>query len=68
MKNKYIRRAKISESKFRQIIKLFALDLTAIKECEFRFNYKDQNLYKTLFKILKKNPCSSQDPKLLNQT
>jgi transposase-like protein len=29
MKNKYINRSKISEAKFRQIIKLFSLDLTA---------------------------------------
>jgi len=29
MKNKYVNRAKISEAKFRQIVKLFALDLTA---------------------------------------
>jgi transposase-like protein len=29
MKNKYISRSKISETKFRQIVKLFALDLTA---------------------------------------
>jgi len=29
MKNKYVNRSKISEAKFRQIIKLFSLDLTA---------------------------------------
>lgn len=29
MKNKYIHRSKISEAKFRQLVKLFALDLTA---------------------------------------
>jgi hypothetical protein len=29
MKNKYISRSKISEAKFRQIVKLFALDLDA---------------------------------------
>ena len=29
MENKYIHRAKISESKFRQVVKLFALDLTS---------------------------------------
>ena len=34
MENKYIRRSKISEAKFRQIIKLFALDLTATQITE----------------------------------
>ena len=34
MKNKYIYRSKISEAKFRQIIKLFALDLTATQITE----------------------------------
>jgi len=29
LENKYIHRAKISESKFRQVVKLFALDLTS---------------------------------------
>ena len=28
MKNKYVKRAKISEKKFRQILKYFALDLS----------------------------------------
>ena len=34
MKNKYIRRSKISETKFRQLVKLFALDVTAIQATE----------------------------------
>ena len=34
MKNKYIQRSKISEAKFRQIVKLFALDLTATQITE----------------------------------
>jgi hypothetical protein len=34
MKNKYIYRSKISEAKFRQIVKLFALDLDATQISE----------------------------------
>lgn len=34
MKNKYIHRSKISEAKFRQLVKLFALDLTATQAAE----------------------------------
>jgi transposase-like protein len=34
MENKYIRRSKISEAKFRQVVKLFALDLTATQITE----------------------------------
>ena len=34
MENKYVRRSKISEAKFRQIVKLFALDLTATQITE----------------------------------
>ena len=34
MKNKYIKRSRISEAKFRQIVKLFAVDLTATQITE----------------------------------
>jgi len=34
MKNKYVYRSKISETKFRQLVKLFALDLTATQATE----------------------------------
>ena len=34
MKNKYMHHAKISEAKFRQLLKLFALDLTAVQSTE----------------------------------
>ena len=34
MKNKYIHRSKISEAKFRQLVKLFSLDLTATQATE----------------------------------
>ena len=34
MKNKYLHRAKISEKKFRQMLNLFCLDLTAIQIAE----------------------------------
>ena len=34
MKNKYVNRSKISEAKFRQLVKLFAMDLTATQTTE----------------------------------
>ncbi|GHU55355.1 hypothetical protein FACS1894132_11350 [Clostridia bacterium] len=34
MKNKYIYHSKISEAKFRQIVRHFALDLTALQTAE----------------------------------
>ena len=34
MKNKYVKRSRISEAKFRQIVKLFSLDLTATQITE----------------------------------
>jgi transposase len=46
--------AKTRLSKFRGISKnTFCLHL---KECEFRFNHRDQDLYKVLLKILRDNP------------
>lgn len=27
-----------------------------LKECEFRFNFRGQNLYKVMLKIIRKNP------------
>ena len=46
--------AKTRLSKFRGISKeTFSLHL---KECEFRFNHRKQNLYKLLLEILKNNP------------
>ncbi|MBT7519113.1 MAG: IS1595 family transposase, partial [Candidatus Marinimicrobia bacterium] len=34
MRNKYVRRSHISEKKFRQLVKLFSLDLDAIQISE----------------------------------
>ena len=49
-------RARVSKVKFRQILRSFALDLTATQiECEFRFNYRNENLYSLLSKITKDN-------------
>ena len=48
--------AKVRLSKFRGIHKShFYLHL---KECEFRFNHRKQNLYAILLKMLRKNPLS----------
>jgi len=27
-----------------------------LKECEFRFNFREQNLYKMMLKIVRQNP------------
>lgn len=117
MKNRYAKRSKISEPKFRQLVRLFVLNLEAtsrgynglvdvgygkhlrvdhgrnefarvkahingiegfwgfaksrltrfrgvsqatfflhLKECEFRFNYGDQNMYRVILKIIRENP------------
>ncbi|MCX5833821.1 MAG: IS1595 family transposase, partial [Deltaproteobacteria bacterium] len=29
-----------------------------LKECEFRFNYRNENIYRVLLKLLRKNPLS----------
>jgi transposase-like protein len=29
-----------------------------LKECEFRFNYRSENIYQVLLKLLRKNPLS----------
>ncbi len=77
-KNEYFIRSHISEKKFREIIKLFSVDLTAqqisllsgvsrnsinkilnylhLKECEFRFNHRHDNLYLLLLKIIRNKP------------
>ena len=48
MKNRYIYRAKISEIKFRQLVKLFCLDLTASQIAEITgFNRNTINRYMT---------------------
>jgi transposase-like protein len=61
-------RARISRAKFRQLLKLFALDMAKtrlvkfrgvrrstfylhLKECEFRFNHRAEDLYQLLLKI-----------------
>ena len=46
--------AKIRLSKFRGISK--ATFYLHLKECEFRFNNRDQDIYKLILKILRKNP------------
>lgn len=66
MKNRYIKFAKISEVKFRQLLKHFAFDLDAQriavlcklnrKECEFRLNYHNENIYAMLLKMIRQNP------------
>lgn len=62
MKNKYIIRSKISEAKFRQIVKLFALDLTSTQITEIvRLNPKTVDLLinKIRARILLMSKCEN---------
>jgi len=59
MKNKYIKRSKISEAKFRQIIKLFSLDLTSSQIAEItKLNRRtiDSLLYKIRLRLVEISP------------
>ena len=65
MKNKYIKRSKISEAKFRQIIKLFTIDLTATQITEIAgLNPKtvDSLINKIRERILLMSTMSSPQP------
>ena len=53
MKNKYINHSKISEKKFREIIKLFSLDLEAIKISKM-VNISENTIDKLFYKIRKR--------------
>jgi len=50
MKNKYCKRSRISEAKFREIIKYFSLDLEA-KKISILTGGSEQTLTKYLYKI-----------------
>ncbi len=71
MFNKYQKYSKISDAKFREILHYFSYNLVItkvseftskdtfylhLKECEFRYNNRDKNIYKLLLKKIRKKP------------
>ena len=63
MKNKYIIRSGISERKFREILRLTRfrgihkhLFYYHLKECEFRFHMRYENIYPYLLKSIRNRP------------
>ena len=60
-KNKYARRARISERKFRELIRYFALDLDAIRIAELaNLNRNSINRYLLLIRLRLAEVCESQ--------
>ena len=84
-KNRYAKSSKLSEAKFRLLVKLFAADLTAVqiaqlssvnrntvnrylrlirerllhlKETEFRYNLRHQNIGRVILRICREKPLS----------
>ena len=51
MKNKYIHRSKITEAKFRQLVKLFAMDLTATQTAEL--THLNRNTVNRLYRAMR---------------
>ena len=49
MRNRYVKRSRISEKKFRQLVKLFSLDLDAVKKVN---KMSRKGLYNTLLRDL----------------
>jgi transposase len=63
MKNKYIERAKITEVKYRQLIKLFVLDLDAQTIASLaKLNRNTINRYLTLIRERIAEHCETQLP------
>jgi len=63
MQNKYVARSKISEAKFRQLVKCFALDLTATQIAELtRLNRNTVNRYLTEMRRIIRDDCLRFSP------
>ena len=63
MKNKYVHRSKISEAKFRQLVKLFSLDLTATQATELtRLNRNTVNRLYTAMRQRIAEHCKEISP------
>ena len=63
IKNKYVKRSKITEAKFRQLIKLFTHDLDAQTIASLiKLNRNTLNRYLQLIRIRIAELCESQSP------
>ena len=63
MRNKYVKRSHISEKKFRQLVKLFSLDLDAVQISELsHLNRNTVNRYLKAFRIRIAELCEIESP------
>ena len=63
MRNKYVKRSRISEKKFRQIIKLFSLDLDAVQISKLsHLNRNTVNRYLKIIRIRIAEVCELESP------
>ena len=63
IRNKYIYRSRISEAKFRQIVRLFCLDLTAVQTAELSgISRNSVNKYLTAIRRRIAEFCESESP------
>ena len=63
MRNKYVRRSHISEKKFRQLVKLFSLDLDAIQISELsHLNRNTVNRYLKIIRTRIAELCEIESP------
>jgi transposase-like protein len=62
-RNKYLHRSRISEKKFRQLLKLFSLDLSAVQISELtHLNRNTVNRYLQLLRVRIAEYCEIQSP------
>ena len=62
-KNRYYRRSKISEAKFRQLVRLFALDLTATDTAELTaLSLRSTNAIYQRIRTRMAQVCTAQSP------
>ena len=63
MRNKYVRRSHISEKKFRQLVKLFSLDLDAVQISKLsHINRNTVNRYLKIIRIRIAEVCELESP------
>ena len=62
-KNRYYRRSKISEAKFRQVVRLFAMDLTATDTAELTgLSVRSTNTIYQRIRVRMAQACAAQSP------
>ena len=62
-KNKYFRRSKISEAKFRQLLRLFAMDLTATDTAQLcNLSVRSVNAIYQRIRVRLAQECATQSP------